>query len=75
MKLVCSKCFRSVSSCGDSCPNCEHQLEGPKCPTCKSVAVEKISLGSKVVTAGLLGVLPLGHLSKTFTCADCGYEC
>lgn len=74
MMLVCSQCNKNVSSRAESCPHCGRVPEGPRCPTCKSLVVEKISLGNKVVAAGLIGILSLGHLSKTFKCGECGYK-
>lgn len=46
----------------------------PKCPTCGSTAVEKISGANKVGAAFLFGVFSLGHLSKTFKCQNCNYK-
>ena len=45
----------------------------PKCPMCGSSNIEKISVGSKIVGAGLFGIF-----SKTarnqFKCNNCGYK-
>jgi len=46
----------------------------PKCPTCSSPDVEKISLKNKVGAGLLLGVFALGRISKTFKCNSCGYK-
>jgi len=46
----------------------------PRCPTCGSTNIEKISTSSKVGSAVLFGVLSLGKLSKTFKCKHCGYK-
>jgi predicted RNA-binding Zn-ribbon protein involved in translation (DUF1610 family) len=46
----------------------------PKCPTCGSEDLERISTGSKVGRAVMLGLFSLGHLSKTFICRNCGYK-
>ena len=46
----------------------------PRCPTCSSTSVEKISTGSKVGAALLVGVFALGKISKTFKCKSCGYQ-
>ena len=63
-----------MPSRADACPHCGYVGQGPKCPTCRSAAIEKISMGNKVVAAGLFGLFSLGHLSKTFICGDCGYK-
>jgi uncharacterized membrane protein YvbJ len=47
---------------------------GPKCPTCNSTDIEKISLKNKIGSAALLGVFALGKISKTFKCNGCGYK-
>jgi transposase-like protein len=46
----------------------------PKCPTCNSERIEKISGSSKVGGAVLFGLFALGHISKTFKCDNCGYK-
>ncbi len=46
----------------------------PKCPTCQSTNVEKISLKSKVGKVVLVGVFAIGKVSKTFKCNACGYQ-
>jgi len=46
----------------------------PKCPTCQSTDVEKISLKSKVGKVALVGVFAIGKVSKTFKCNACGYQ-
>lgn len=46
----------------------------PKCPVCHSPSIEKISLGNKVGSVALVGVLAIGHISKTFKCKSCGYK-
>ncbi len=46
----------------------------PKCPTCGSEDIQKISGASKVGKAVLFGVLAVGAISKTFKCNNCGYQ-
>ncbi len=41
----------------------------PKCPTCGSERIEKISVGTKIVFLG-----PFFPLYKTFKCSSCGYK-
>lgn len=46
----------------------------PKCPTCESPDVEKITTANKLKNAALWGVFSLGHLSKTYKCNSCDYK-
>lgn len=46
----------------------------PKCPTCQSANVEKISFASKAGKVALVGILAIGQVSKTFKCNSCGYK-
>lgn len=46
----------------------------PKCPTCGSRDVEKISGESKVGKAILFGVFALGAIGKTYKCNNCGHQ-
>ena len=41
----------------------------PKCPTCGSESIEKISVGTKIFFLG-----PFASLYKTFKCSSCGYK-
>lgn len=43
----------------------------PKCPTCGSTNIEKISTGSKVVGAAMLGILS-SDVRNTMHCKNCG---
>lgn len=45
----------------------------PKCPTCNSTNIHKISVTSKVVNTALFGILGTKR-HKTFHCDNCGYE-
>ena len=44
----------------------------PKCPTCGSINIGKISLKSKIGMGALVGVFAIGHIAKTFKCNSCG---
>lgn len=44
----------------------------PKCPTCGSESIQRISGADKVAAAALVGIFALGRISKTFQCLKCG---
>lgn len=45
----------------------------PKCPTCQSVNIERISTASKAVGAFAFGILSTTARSQ-FKCNNCGYK-
>lgn len=45
----------------------------PKCPTCSSTNIKKISVTSKAANTALFGLLGTKRY-KTFHCNNCGYE-
>ena len=45
----------------------------PKCPTCGSTNIEKISLGKKAVGGALFGILS-SNVRKSMHCKNCGYK-
>lgn len=45
----------------------------PKCPTCNSTNIKKISATSKVVNTAVFGLFGTKR-HKTFHCNNCGYE-
>lgn len=45
----------------------------PKCPTCGSTNVDKISTLNRAVSIGFLG-LASDKIGKQFCCKDCGYK-
>ena len=45
----------------------------PKCPTCQSTNLKKISASSKVINTALFGLFG-SKRHKTFHCNNCGYE-
>lgn len=60
------------------CKTCNHQLSLytdniPKCPTCQSIKVEKISTTSRVVHGAAFGILSKTARSQ-FKCRNCGYK-
>jgi len=46
----------------------------PRCPTCQSGNIEKISIVSKAGSVALVGALAIGKVSKTFKCNSCEYQ-
>lgn len=48
-------------------------LNQPKCPTCQSLDVEKISLSSKAIGGALFGLFS-SDVRKTMHCKNCGYK-
>ena len=45
----------------------------PKCPTCQSTNIKKISTTSKAVSVGLFGLFSQ-KVKRQFCCENCGYE-
>ena len=44
----------------------------PKCPTCGSTNIHKISTGERMVSVGMLGLFSK-KINKSFKCNKCGY--
>lgn len=56
--------------------NQEHQkikISKPKCPTCKSTDIKKITATDKAVNTALFGIFG-NKRKKQFHCNNCGYE-
>ena len=51
----------------------EKQQDTPKCPTCGSANIEKISAGKKAIGFVAVGVFS-SNLGKTMHCKNCGYK-
>lgn len=45
----------------------------PKCPTCGSTRIKKLSMTRRVVSVGMLGMASRSAM-KTFACKNCGYK-
>ena len=45
----------------------------PKCPTCGSTDLRKVSVGAKAASVGLFGIFGQ-KVKKTWHCNSCGYE-
>lgn len=52
--------------------NAQKFSTGPKCPTCGSSNIRKISTGERMVSVGMLGLFSK-KISKSFKCNSCGY--
>lgn len=48
-------------------------INKPKCPTCQSTNLKKITAASKVVNTAMFGIFGTKR-HKTFHCNNCGYE-
>lgn len=46
----------------------------PKCPSCGSTNLSKITATRKILKVGLFGRLGTGDLGKTYQCGDCGVK-
>lgn len=51
----------------------KQQANVPRCPTCSSTNLRKVSTTSKVVNTALFGIFGTKR-HKTFHCNSCGYE-
>lgn len=75
-KITCSKCKTAHTSENKLIP-LEQQtfshINIPKCPTCGSNKVEKISTTSKVVGFATVGVFS-SNFGKSYKCDNCGYK-
>ena len=73
--IVCRYCGRDLVAANSSQQQSSSvKINIPKCPTCGSTNVEKISAGSKVGKAVLFGILAAGAISKTYKCKNCGHQ-
>ena len=45
----------------------------PKCPTCGSPSVQKISAGKKIAGGAMFGIFS-SSVRKTYECKNCGYK-
>lgn len=52
--------------------NAQKFTTGPKCPTCGSTNIRKISTGERMVSVGILGLFSK-KINKSFKCNSCGY--
>ena len=76
----CDKCKQPLIVIGGSFDN-SHVIGSvpdptkpvPKCPTCGSTAVEKISLTQKAVGGALFGLFS-SNVRNTMHCKNCGYK-
>lgn len=54
-------------------PNKPKTAQQPKCPTCGSTNIEKISAGKKIKGSMLFGIFS-SDVRKTMHCKNCGYK-
>lgn len=45
----------------------------PRCPTCGSASIKKISMSGRAFSVGMMG-LASASMGKTFVCKNCGYK-
>jgi hypothetical protein len=76
VELVCAKCGKahteSVIILEDQHP-AQSKLNIPKCPTCGSPQIERISTLTKATSFGFFGVFSR-DFNKTFHCKKCNYR-
>ncbi len=65
--------YVDVTSDTINAQNSSSQVNIPKCPTCGSTNIKKISTSAKVLNAALFGVYG-NKRRKQYHCNDCGYE-
>lgn len=76
--IKCPRCYTQLIKISNSTSsklpisNSIHQ-NIPKCPTCGSTNVEKISTAKKAVGFAMVGVFS-SNLGKTMECKNCGYK-
>lgn len=70
MVLICDKCAEG-QVVERKQPLSQQNI--PKCPTCNSTNITRISAASKVINAGIFGLLG-NKRKKTFHCNSCKYE-
>jgi hypothetical protein len=46
----------------------------PRCPTCGSTNIERISLTSKVGKVALVGIFAIGRVAKSYKCNNCKHQ-
>ena len=46
----------------------------PRCPTCGSTNIERISLKSKVGKVALVGIFAIGRVAKSYKCNHCKHQ-
>ena len=67
--VVCRYCGRDLVT-----PLPSRGINVPRCPTCGSAKVRKLSATGKVGKAVLFGIFAAGAISKTFKCNSCGHQ-
>ena len=63
--------FKATTAQQESVKSQEQNI--PKCPTCGSTNIKKISAGSRWLSTGLFGISS-SKLGKSMECRNCGYK-
>ena len=77
MLTKCKECGKDVSTEANSCPHCgcpqkQEEVGIPKCPTCGSKDLDRITAGDVMKTMFLWGS-PKNFVCK-FKCKKCGHK-
>lgn len=79
MSKKCPKCKRIYDDTQKMCTACYIALPKndvpniPRCPTCSSTKVKKISTASKAIGFAMVGIFS-SNLGKQMQCENCGYK-
>jgi hypothetical protein len=55
-------------------PEGRHGIYRPKCPTCGSPDIERITLASKGIAAAIFGIFSIGYAGKSYACRNCQHK-
>jgi predicted RNA-binding Zn-ribbon protein involved in translation (DUF1610 family) len=75
--IKCPHCDKEISSSASSCPHCGNTFAyRPRCPTCNSGNIEKISTAKKAAYVAGFGILApaFKKVRSQFQCKNCGYK-
>lgn len=75
--IKCPQCDKEISSSAPSCPHCGNTFAyRPRCPTCNSGNIKKISPAEKGAYVAGFGILApvFKKVRSQFECKNCGYK-